>query len=129
MNEAASLAMLAEQDWEMFVVLKGAPRVGSAGVCFHAQQCIEKYYKALLCVHGQAFDRTHNHSALSALLGGRAGQQPLGIMELSAINPCAVDIRYDGMRIESIDRDWLMEKTSQFRFWAKNALISKGVEI
>ncbi len=33
-------------------------------VCFHAQQCAEKYLKAYLQEHGQRFSRTHNLIAL-----------------------------------------------------------------
>jgi hypothetical protein len=40
-DEVYSLLRMADQDWEMFLVLKDAPRVGLAGVCFHAQQCLE----------------------------------------------------------------------------------------
>jgi len=31
-----------------------------SAVCFHAQQCVEKYLKALLQEHESAFSRTHD---------------------------------------------------------------------
>ena len=37
-------------------------------VCFHAQQCVEKYLKALLVLNDVEFGRTHHISALLALL-------------------------------------------------------------
>jgi len=37
-------------------------------VCFHAQQCIEKYSKAVLVYNGVDFPRTHNLSVLIVLL-------------------------------------------------------------
>jgi len=37
-------------------------------VCFHAQQCIEKYIKALLVLHESEFPRTHNLGVLIARL-------------------------------------------------------------
>ncbi|HEY7496470.1 MAG TPA: HEPN domain-containing protein [Candidatus Tectomicrobia bacterium] len=37
-------------------------------VCFHAQQCAEKYVKALLVLQGLDFPRTHDMSQLIALL-------------------------------------------------------------
>ncbi len=40
-------------------------------VCFHAQQCVEKYLKALLAFHGLNFPKTHNVRALAALAPGR----------------------------------------------------------
>lgn len=33
-------------------------------VCFHAQQCVEKYLKALLVVSGRDFPKTHNVDGL-----------------------------------------------------------------
>ena len=43
-------------------------KLGAAGptdtVCFHAQQCVEKYLKALLVLHGIEFERVHQISAL-----------------------------------------------------------------
>ena len=40
-------------------------------VCFHAQQCVEKYLKALLTLHGIEFSRIHHISALLALVPAR----------------------------------------------------------
>ena len=37
-------------------------------VCFHAQQCVEKYIKALLVFRGTAFPKTHDIAVLRALL-------------------------------------------------------------
>jgi HEPN domain-containing protein len=40
-------------------------------VCFHAQQCIEKYVKALLVFRATAFPKTHDIAVLRALLPPR----------------------------------------------------------
>jgi HEPN domain-containing protein len=37
-------------------------------VCYHAQQCVEKYIKALLVFRATPFPKTHNIRVLSALL-------------------------------------------------------------
>ncbi|MCY3003054.1 MAG: HEPN domain-containing protein [Planctomycetota bacterium] len=37
-------------------------------ICFHAQQCIEKYLKALLVLNGSPFPRTHDLTSICALL-------------------------------------------------------------
>jgi HEPN domain-containing protein len=37
-------------------------------VCFHAQQCVEKYLKALLSLQGTEFPKTHSIGTLVALL-------------------------------------------------------------
>lgn len=64
--------------------------------CFHAQQCAEKYLKALLQEHTIEFGRTHN---LTALLDRVLIAYPL--LEalrpmLTALNVFAVDFRYPG---------------------------------
>jgi HEPN domain-containing protein len=37
-------------------------------ICFHAQQCVEKYLKAFLVWKGTPFPKTHNLSSLISLL-------------------------------------------------------------
>lgn len=44
------------------------------GLCFHAQQCVEKYLKARLCEAGIEFPKTH---VLAALLDLVAPVEPL----------------------------------------------------
>jgi HEPN domain-containing protein len=65
-------------------------------VCFHAQQCAEKYLKALLQESGKPFGRTHNLETLLAPLLARwpewASLRP-ALRELSAY---AVETRYPG---------------------------------
>lgn len=45
-------------------------------VCFHAQQCAEKYLKALLQEHSVEFPRTHDLVALVALAEGQPPPSP-----------------------------------------------------
>jgi HEPN domain-containing protein len=49
-------------------VLKLGRLSPSDTVCFHAQQCVEKYVKALLVSHRRDFPRTHDLRVLLALL-------------------------------------------------------------
>jgi HEPN domain-containing protein len=70
-------------------------------VCFHAQQCIEKYLKGLLQEEEIEFGRTHN---LSALLDKVILSFPhLEMMRpsLQLLNAFAIDFRYPG---ESADK-------------------------
>lgn len=56
----------AEEDW---LVVQRLCAEGPAGVvCFHAQQCVEKYVKAVLTLHGIDFPKIHGISELAALL-------------------------------------------------------------
>jgi len=55
----------AEEDFstieQLFIEGKRPPL---AIVCFHAQQCVEKYLKSYLIEHNIAFERTHNLATL-----------------------------------------------------------------
>ena len=65
-------------------------------VCFHAQQCAEKYLKARLCEEGERTSKTHD---LAVLLGSVLPFEPLweahrkGLLYLSEY---AVNVRYPG---------------------------------
>jgi HEPN domain-containing protein len=64
-------------------------------VCFHAQQCVEKYLKALLVFQGTDFPRTHDISQLLALLPD--GVRPLMTVEEQArLTDYATITRYPG---------------------------------
>ena len=47
-------------------------------VSFHAQQCIEKYIKALLVLHGLPFPKTHDIRRLTALMPTRLRPKIVG---------------------------------------------------
>jgi HEPN domain-containing protein len=72
------------------------------GVCFHAQQCAEKYLKAFLQESNIAFPRTHD---LADLLGLTLAIQPAWTSmqsDLNTLSAFAVEYRYPG---ESSDVD------------------------
>jgi HEPN domain-containing protein len=48
--------------------LKLGPDCPTDTVCFHAQQCVEKYLKAALVLNGISFPRVHNIEELIALM-------------------------------------------------------------
>jgi HEPN domain-containing protein len=63
--------------------------------CFHAQQAVEKYLKALLAYAGRPVPRTHN---LEDLVGPCESLYPnldQAEDELSELTPFAVELRYD----------------------------------
>lgn len=64
-------------------------------VCFHAQQCVEKYIKALLVLRGTEFLRIHHVSALMALLPMRV-RPDLTPEEQERLTDYAVSTRYPG---------------------------------
>ena len=64
-------------------------------VCFHAQQCVEKYIKALLIFRATAFPRTHDIHVLRALLPPRL-RPKLESKVQERLTQYATDLRYPG---------------------------------
>ncbi len=85
----------AEEDWTS---LNGLLRLRKSAnfnnVCFHAQQCVEKYLKARLIEADIVFPKTHDLIALLALV---LPVEPLwSVLDLAllTLNPYGVAIRY-----------------------------------
>ena len=66
------------------------------GATFHAQQCAEKYLKALLVAHGHAFPRTHDLAALHDLCIQAELPVRMETDQLERLNAYAVQVRYPG---------------------------------
>jgi len=93
------------------------------GICFHAQQCAEKYLKARLCQAGLHFPKVHD---LSVLLEQVLVCEPLGEAyraDLSYLSDFAVHFRYPG---ESADRNTALGARSLCRSFRKAARHSLG---
>ena len=81
--------------------LKLGRRCPTDTVCFHAQQCAEKYLKALLVLHGIDFPKTHDLEALAARL--RNGQKPALLPDqLAGLKRYATVSRYPGAEAISL---------------------------
>lgn len=63
-EEAERFLRLAKRDQAAFAALLNAPAVDPA-VCFHAQQAAEKALKAVMCLHGLEYRRTHDLEELA----------------------------------------------------------------
>jgi HEPN domain-containing protein len=84
-------------------------------VCFHAQQCVEKYLKAVLCLRGVDFPRIHDIGELVAMLP--AGVAPgLSSEEQEQLTEYAVDSRYPGL-----EREIDFEETARTAKWMETA--------
>jgi len=95
-NLIGSWARKAEHDLtSASATLKVRPHCPSDTVCFHAQQCAEKYLKALLVLRGISFPRTHDIEALVALLPS-GNPPPLTPEEEAQLTRYATISRYPG---------------------------------
>ncbi|MDE2141029.1 MAG: HEPN domain-containing protein [Elusimicrobia bacterium] len=68
-------------------------------VCFHAQQCVEKYLKAVLCANGVDFPKIHDIGELVALLP-KGVSSALTEKDQERLTEYAVDSRYPGLARE-----------------------------
>jgi HEPN domain-containing protein len=64
-------------------------------VCFHAQQCVEKYLKALLTYLTIEFPKIHDIGELIDLLPAHL-RPPLSVIERERVSDYAVEARYPG---------------------------------
>jgi HEPN domain-containing protein len=63
--------------------------------CFHAQQAVEKYLKAVLALAGSRIPRTHDLEDIYDLCLAVMPGLVLDREELSALTPYAVELQYD----------------------------------
>ena len=87
----------AEEDWDVALLALGASqfRVYNA-ICFHAQQCAEKYLKAQLQEEGLTIPKTHDlEKVLDLLLPSHPLWSTLR-PALDTLTTYAVDFRYPG---------------------------------
>lgn len=63
--------------------------------CFHTQQAVEKYLKAVLALTGQPIPRTHDLEDIYNQCLAVAPGLLLDRLELSTLTPYAVQLRYD----------------------------------
>lgn len=76
--------------------LRARRRPNYDAACFHAQQCAEKYLKALLQEEGLPIPRTHNLESLARpLFGERPALKQLG-ESYRTLAAYAVETRYPG---------------------------------
>ena len=75
--------------------LKLGTRCPSDTVCFHGQQCVEKYLKALLVLRARSFPKTHDIEVIVALLPP-ANRPPLAPEEQAQLTRYATISRYPG---------------------------------
>lgn len=92
------------------------------GICFHAQQCAEKYLKARLCEADLAFPRIHDLVSLLEHALGIEPQWELHRADLAFLTDFGVIYRYPG---ESADRQCALDarrRCRAFRNAARGAL-------
>lgn len=108
---ARELMARAFVDLEALRELVDNPRVADEIFGFLAQQAAEKSLKAWLALQGKQYPITHNLDQLFQELKD-AGVKTSGYGDLSALNPFAVQFRYESMDSSEpgIDRDEILRR-------------------
>jgi HEPN domain-containing protein len=121
LDEAALMLRLADRDIAALEVLCSSEEVHLSIICFHAQQAIEKCFKAALFCRRIEFRRTHDLQLLADLLSKQGVRAPLSTDQLAALNPCAVLLRYDEaeIEVENVNRTELSQMVTSARTWAE----------
>ncbi len=98
--EAAEWVEKAEGDWHTAGrELRAAEFPNYDAVCFHAQQCAEKYLKALLTEQDIPFPKMHHLPTLLDLLAPVCQEAEMSRVDLASLAPFAVDLRYPGGKV------------------------------
>ena len=74
-------------------------------LCFHAQQAVEKAFKAVLLHRKVEFPFTHDLAELLDALADAGIEVPAGLTEADALTPYAVETRYPGFWGEVAEAD------------------------
>ena len=72
-------------------------------VCFHSQQCAEKYLKAVMIETGMRVPRIHDLEALVNLLSGSYPDLGQVLRSARMLSAMAVEVRYPGMTADEDD--------------------------
>ncbi|NWG31092.1 MAG: HEPN domain-containing protein [Rhodocyclaceae bacterium] len=126
LEEAMRLLRMAKRDHAAFAVLTNAPGVDQATVCFHAQQAAEKAIKAVMCLRGFEYRRTHDLEELAGMLIDRGETLPVDLMDLRRLTPYAVEFRYDDEIIHLVTRNEAGRIAEMLLGWAADEITRGG---
>jgi HEPN domain-containing protein len=91
----------------------------ASGACFHAQQCAEKYIKALLISKGADFPKTHDLLMLNNLCSSNGILLEMDPRHLNTLNDYAVRTRYPGNDPTAEDAREAIELAKMVRIFAR----------
>lgn len=121
-NDPRAWAEKAEEDFALARSALQRKKPLIAGACFHAQQCAEKYMKALLVSKGAGFPMTHDLLMLNNLCSSAGIFMEIDPMLLNTLTDYAVRTRYPGEGPTLSDAEEAMEIAKLIRRLAKSFL-------
>ena len=113
----------AEGDYDVVcVLLRSRKRSRYDAICFHCQQCAEKYLKGRLIEAGIAFPKTHELRVLLQLVLSVEPRWSALDSEMRTLAAWAVTSRYPGMDATNAWAKQAVTICRRFRRMARNAL-------
>ena len=97
------------------------------GICFHAQQCAEKYLKAVLCESDVRFGKIHDLVAISDLVLDIHPKWSVFREDLAFLSGFAVSFRYLGDSADSESAQDAKQYCHRFRQAAREAFGSASI--
>ena len=116
------LILHAEDDFDIIRKALRGKKPSTFGACFHAQQCAEKYLKALLAFKGIAFPLTHDLIVLNTKCVSAAINIGVEKKWLALLSAYAVAARYDRDRPSLEDAKEALEIATNIRKFSRTFL-------
>jgi len=121
-SELKSWISYAEEDYRAAKTLLGIKKPLLGPVCFHAEQCAEKYLKALLILKDVDFPKTHDLPTLNTLCNQNGILTGFDPQQLADLTKFAVQVRYPGSQPTSEEADEMLAITKTIRRFARSFL-------
>ena len=103
----------AEDDYK--AIIKLDPVDTPYVICFHCQQCIEKYLKALILAYGEVPPVTHNLIRLNSIAAKYESSLEEIFDLLEELNPYSVPARYPGIIVTEDNARMAIQITKEIR--------------
>ena len=121
-NNPLAWVTRAEEDFALARAALRRKQPLASGACFHAQQCAEKYMKALLLSRGADFPKTHDLLLLNNLCSANGILLEIDPRHLHTLTDYAVRTRYPGNDPTPEDAKEAVELTKLVRAFARKFL-------
>jgi HEPN domain-containing protein len=93
-DDPLAWAEKAEEDWITANTMMKRRKVFTEVVCYHPQQCTEKYIKAIIIHKGSTFPKTHDLNALSDISAANGVLIGMTESDLETLTCYAITARY-----------------------------------
>lgn len=97
-------------------------RRNNDAICFHAEQCVEKYLKARLAEAGTSFPKTHDLTVLLDLTKAFEPMWEVFREDLAFLTECAVKFRYPGEAANKKTATMALDMCRAFRKTARESM-------